>query len=129
MAERKWSKDREPASRRSASGRWSSAAGARAELGDAAGVDIDAVITRAVVNAVKEVFGAHGNFWQGSRVGLQAQTEEPGKELPGGRRQGDQGERERRECDGQEAEEALAKLQETQRAETEEVHGGQAGAR
>ena len=38
---------REPASRRSATGRWKTAAGSRAEHGDVADVDFDVVLIRA----------------------------------------------------------------------------------
>ena len=55
--------DRAPASRRSASGRWKPAANARADLGDAAGVDLDVVITRAVTATVREVLRRY--LWRG----------------------------------------------------------------
>ena len=48
--------DREPASRRSAAGRWKTAAGSRrAERGGATDVEFDVVFTRAVTRAVREV--------------------------------------------------------------------------
>ena len=75
--------DREPASRRSAalglcrprarrrrlaSSRLETpraAANPRADPGDAAGVDLNTVLGRAVLDAVKQVCRRHGNFWQG----------------------------------------------------------------
>ena len=57
--------DREPASRRSAAGRWKPVADPRADPGDAAGVDLNAVIGRAVLEIVKRECRRHGNFWQG----------------------------------------------------------------
>ena len=57
--------DREPASRRSAAGRWKPVAHPRADPGDAAGVDLNAVLGRAVLDVVRQVCRRHGNFWQG----------------------------------------------------------------
>ena len=60
MAERE---AREHASPRSAAGRWKPAAGSRAEHGDAADVEFDVVLARAVACAVREV--CRRFCWQG----------------------------------------------------------------
>ena len=65
MAERT---DRETASRRSVAGRWKPAADARADPGDAAGVDLDVVLARVVTRAVREACRRY--FWQGRTMKL-----------------------------------------------------------
>ena len=57
---------REPASPRSAADRWKTAAGSRAEHGDATDVEFDVVLIRAVTRVVREVCRRH--YWQGKET-------------------------------------------------------------